>query len=89
MNHPTFHILKFISEQIVSISSIKNINYKFHEIAPPKCIIYKCIQKVVNFNVDDCKFKICDRNTKITKDTVEDICKLYYRTYDKIGFGQI
>jgi hypothetical protein len=89
MNHPTFHLLKFVSEQIVSILSIKNINYKFHEIDVAKCIIYKCIQKVVNFNVDDCKFKICDRNTNITKYTVEDICKLYYGAYDKIGFGQI
>jgi hypothetical protein len=86
MNHPTFHLLKFISEQIVLLLNLKNINYKFFEINNSKCIIYKCIQKVVKFNIDNCKLKVQDRNNGEIKDTIEDICKLYYDTYDRIGF---
>jgi hypothetical protein len=86
MNHPTFHLLKFISEQIVLLLNLKNINYKFFEIDNSKCIIYKCIQKVVKFNIDNCKLKLQDRNNGEIKDTIEDICKLYYDTYDRIGF---
>ena len=67
MNHPTYHLLKFVSEQIVLLLNLKNINYKHHEIDNSKCIIYKCIQKVVKFNVDDCKLKAIDRNTNTTK----------------------
>ena len=86
MNHPTFHLLKFISEQIAEILDLKIINYKFHEIDNAKCIIYKCIQKVVNFNVDACQLKNQDKHGGKTKHTIEDICKLYYNTYDRIGF---
>lgn len=86
MNHPTFHLLKFISEQVVLILSLKNINYKFFEIDNVKCIIYKCIQKVVKFNIDDCKFKIHNRNINIIKNTTEDICNMYYDTYDQIKY---
>lgn len=86
MNHPTFHLLKFISEQIVLLLNLQNINYKFFEIDNSKCIIYKCIQKVVKFNIDECKLKLQDRNNGEIKDTIEDICNLYYNTYNRIGF---
>ena len=86
MNHPTFHLLKFISEQIAEILDLKNVNYRFFEIDNAKCIIYKCIQKVVNFNIDDCKLKLQDRNNGEIKDTIEDMTKLYYDIYDRIGF---
>tara|TARA_B100000886_G_scaffold273238_1_gene197156 strand:+ start:212 stop:1063 length:852 start_codon:yes stop_codon:yes gene_type:complete len=86
MNHPTYHLLKFVSEQIVSILEFKNINYTFYEIDNAKCIIYKCIQKVVNFNIEECQLKIQDRHSGEIKSTIEDICKLYYDTYDRINF---
>lgn len=86
MNHPSYYLLKFISEQIVLLLSLKNINYKFYEIDNCKCIIYKCIQKVIKFNINECKLKIQDSNNGEIKDTIEDITKLYYDIYDRVGF---
>ncbi len=80
MNHPTSYLLRFISENIINILQIKHNNYRFYEIDNAKCIIYKCIQKVVNFRIDNCDFL-----TK-NKTNLLDICKLYYETYNRINF---
>ena len=87
MNHPTNYILGYISEKIVLILNLKNIKYRFYEIDNAKCIIYNCIQKVVNFNINNCELKIIDRDSGTKKKNIEDICKLYYDTYDRINFN--
>ena len=80
MNYSTSYLLRFISENIINILQIKYNNYRFYEFDNAKCIIYKCIQKVVNFKIDNCDFL-----TK-NKTNLLDICKLYYETYNKINF---
>jgi hypothetical protein len=81
MNHPTKYIIQFISEEIINILQIKNtINYNIDLLASPKCILYKCISKNVNFDIN--------KHTVLTKDftNVNEISKLYYDVYQKIGF---
>jgi hypothetical protein len=81
MNHPTKYVIQFICEQIIDILHINNtINYNIDILHNPKCILYKCISKNVNFNID---------NQSILTQNLTDIYKitqLYYDTYKEIGF---
>lgn len=76
MNHPSKYLLQFIAEQIVDHLKIINcINYNIDPLNNPKCILYKCIQNGVNFNIEDCK-PITSSN-----DNNYDIAKYYYTSY--------
>lgn len=85
MNHPTKYVIQYICEEIINILSLQNtINYQVDILgddSQPKCILYKCIQKSVNFNVDD--------HTPLTKNktNINEITQLYYDTYKEIGFS--
>ena len=82
MNHPTKFIIQFICEQIIDILQIENtINYNIDMLQNPKCILYKCISKNVNFDINN--------HTALTLGLtdVTDIVKLYYDTYKTIGFA--
>ena len=85
MNHPTKYVIQHICEEIINILKLPNtINYNIDMLASdsqPKCIIYKCIQNSVNFNIDN--------HTPLTqnKNNVNDITQLYYDTYKEIGFS--
>lgn len=82
MNHPTKYVIQFICEQIVSILQIKNtINYIVDILDNPKCILYKCIQKNVNFDINQCK-PLMNTETDINK-----ITQIYYDTYKEIGLS--
>ena len=77
MNHPTKYVLQNIGEQIIEIIKIKNtINYDLNTLDSTKCVIYKCIQNVVNFNINDCELLV-HNNSKI-----EEIVKIYYDSYN-------
>ena len=83
MNHPTKYVIQNIAEQILVILNIPNsMLYDLDILDQTKCIIYKCIQNVVNFNIDECKSKTHHFNNST------DIVKLYYDTYtsNKITF---
>ena len=79
MNHPTKYLLQFICEQIVSILKIKNtINYDIDVLSTgPKCIIYKCIQQNVNFDIS------LHLPLLLQKKDLYEITQLYYDTYRK------
>lgn len=81
MNHPTKYVIQYICEKIVDILKIENtINYNIDILAGTKCILYKCIAKNVNFDIeshDILTLGISDIN-KITQ--------LYYDTYKEIGY---
>jgi hypothetical protein len=79
MNHPTKYVIQFICEQIINILQIQNsIDYKIDILNTPKCILYKCISKNVNFNINKEEVLTLDiRNIK-------EITQLYYDTYKKI-----
>jgi hypothetical protein len=81
MNHPTKYVIQYICEKIIKILNIHNtINYNVDALTNPRCIIYKCIQKNVNFDIT--------QHTLLTKDKTDlnDIVQLYYDTYKSIGF---
>jgi hypothetical protein len=76
MNHPTKYLLQHICHQIINVSNIKNtINYDIDPLDYCKCILYKSIQKVVNFNIDECTPFLFNKINNY------DIIKLYYDTY--------
>jgi hypothetical protein len=83
MNHPTKVVIQYICEQIINILNIKNtMNYEIDTFgAGCRCILYKCISKVVKFNIND-HSPLWSNNT--TNDT---ITKLYYDTYKEIGYA--
>ena len=81
MNHPTKFIIQFICEQIIQILNIDNtIDYNIDTLNFIKCIIYKCIQKVVNFDISDFKPLTCE------KQDIKEITELYYNAYRNNGF---
>lgn len=90
MNHPTKHLLYFISNNISNIllkyNIIININYNIDVLSDPKCIIYKCIQNVVNFNIDE----HLPFSHKINKSTdLNIITNSYYNIYKNTDFNNI
>ena len=80
MNHPTKYVFQYISEQIINYLHISNnIDYNIDTLNNQKCIIYKCIQKNVNFNISEC-IPLLNGLTDINL-----IVKQYYEEYKKIS----
>ena len=81
MNHPTKYLIQYICLEIIRILHIPNtIDYDKDVLNNPKCIIYKAIQKNVNFDIKEYE-------PSLSKETdIKKIVKLYYDTYKKIGF---
>jgi len=81
MNHPTKYVIQNLCEQIIVILNINNtIKYNIDILDNYKSILYKCIEKVVNFKLDDYKPSV----NETTNDY--DITQLYYKSYQEIGF---
>ena len=80
MNHPSKHVLQFVCESILHLLNIPNttINYEIDPLSSTKCIIYKCIQPCVFFDINKCDISMYKSNN------VQDICKLYYNVYNEI-----
>jgi hypothetical protein len=80
MNHPTNFVIQYICEEIINILLFPNtINYTIDILSSPKCILYKCIQKNVNFNIDNHKPSTLD------KQNIYEISQLYYNTYKDLN----
>ena len=80
MNHPTKYIIEFICEEIIKYLQItNNINYDIDLLNGTKCILYKCISKNINFDINNHSV-LTSNNTDINK-----ITQLYYDTYKEIG----
>ena len=76
MNHPTKFIFQYLSQEIINYLNIPNtINYDIDPLAHTKCILYACIQSVVEFDISECSFSLCDRHG------VLPITNFYYNTY--------
>ena len=80
MNHPSKYVLQFVCESILDLLDITNttINYDTDPLSSTKCIMYKCIQPCVFFDIMKCQPSMY----KTTN--VQDICKLYYNVYNEI-----
>ena len=84
MNHPTKYLIQFICEKIINILKIQNtIDYDIDPLDYAKCILYKCISKNVNFNIEKYIPLTLGYNDNY------NITQLYYDTYKKIGFSCI
>jgi hypothetical protein len=89
MNHPTKYLIQYICLEIIKILQIPNtINYEVDQLNNPKCILYKCIQKNVNFDIKNHKSLLSIKLKTITKDYINnyDIVNLYYDIYKRINF---
>jgi hypothetical protein len=81
MNHPTKYLMQYICEEIIRILQLPNtINYEVDVLANPRCPLYKCIQKCVNFDINEYK------PLTLGKTSIIEITHLYYDTYKEIGF---
>jgi len=55
-NHPSKHLLQFIALEIVKILNLPNtINRQLDHFSLDRYILYSCIQKIVHFDVEQCK----------------------------------
>lgn len=80
MNHPSKFLLQFICEKINTILNIdNNIDYSIDPLNKVRCILYKCLESVVTFDIN--KYGIITNN--VTDPFL--ITKLYFETYDKIN----
>ena len=79
MNHPTKILLQYICYEIIKKLNLKNsINHEIDPLNEPKCILYKCIQNIVNFDISNHDISLCGNND------IHSIVKLYYDTYKSI-----
>jgi hypothetical protein len=80
VNHPTKYIFHHISKEILQITGLSDsINYDIDILSDDqRPILYKSIQQVVTFNVDEHIPKICNTTG------ARDIVKLYYDIYRTI-----
>jgi hypothetical protein len=76
MNHPSKHVFHHVVDQIKKVLNIDENN----EVDPLRDdyrgILYRCIQKVVEFNIEEEKPKLLDINDP------RMIVEQYYKTYD-------
>ena len=81
MNHPSKYLIQSICENIIQILNIPNtINYNIDFFNHTRCILYKCIQKKVNFNITEYTPLILNNSD------IRDIINLYYNTYKNINY---
>jgi len=80
MNHPSKYLLQFVGESILNLLDIPTttINYDADPLSSTKCIIYKCIQPCVFFDINKCEPYMYKTNN------IQDICELYYNSYNEI-----
>ena len=79
INHPTKILLQYVCHQIIYLLNLQNsINYDIDPLNYVRCILYKCIKNVVNFEIDNIKPYLLDE-TKIEK-----IVEMYYNSYSSL-----
>ena len=55
-NHPSKHLLQFIALEIIKLLQLPNtINTNLDPFSNDRYILYSCIQKMVHFNISQCK----------------------------------
>lgn len=80
-NHPTKDVLQFVGERIIELLRLPyTINYTIDPLWYTQPIIYRCVQKAVNFKIEN-------ESTLIDgiKYSIQDVIQLYYNTYSKHG----
>jgi hypothetical protein len=87
MNHPTKHIFHYIIEKIINILNIADYNdYNVDPLAfSDRGILYKCIEKCVNFDINE----YIPRLSKYNLETKEEIINKYIEIYKEIDLKSI
>jgi len=63
-NHPSKYLLQYIAREIIKILNIEDtINYDLDPFNKDRYILYKCIQKMVNFNIKNYTPLVNNKNT--------------------------
>jgi len=76
INHPSKILFHYICEKIVDILNIDNtIDYEIDVLNHTRCILYKCIQKIVCFNIEDYSPFLYEESN------IKDIADKYYNKY--------
>lgn len=77
-NHPSKYLLQFIAKEIIKGLNIEDtINYDLDPFDNDRYILYKCIQNIVDFNVDDHKPSINNKTT---------VKEIYEMTLNSLSF---
>lgn len=89
-NHPSKYVLQYNCNKIIEI--LKKyllidycINYDIDPLNGIQCIIYKCVQKCVNFDINNYVPSI-NLPPYLMLSGINETIELYYKTYDKINF---
>lgn len=86
MNHPSYNLFKYICNKTLKILNLKNYinSFSFYDplsyLHPP---LYRCIQKVVEFDISKYRPNINNKNN------IDDIINMYlekYNTYNNIHY---
>jgi len=84
MNHPTKYLMQFICTKILEILE-ENLNFIDLDIDPlylnERGIIYKCIQNIVQFDINDYTPQL----SKYNINNINDVVDTYYNTYNKFN----
>lgn len=80
-NHPTKDVFQFVSERIVDLLQLPHaIDYNIDPLDYTQCIVYGCVQKNINFKIEN-KFTVINKN----KYSIQEAVQLYYDAYSKHG----
>lgn len=85
VNHPTKYLFHDIAEKIINYLNLpQKIDYSIDPLHfNQRGILYKCIQNVVNFNLNNSEYKPHLYDYKL--EDSKDIIQKYYDTYDNIN----
>jgi hypothetical protein len=89
MNHPTKYTIQYVCSHIMDVFGFENnidymIDYEADILNNPKCILYSCIQKKVNFDIDKYNQSINIWNNKNMN--LKTATELYYIVYHKMKY---
>jgi hypothetical protein len=89
MNHPSKYTIQNVCSHLMDVFEFENnidymIDYEGDFLNNPKCILYKCIQKNINFDIDKYNQSIDIWNNKNIN--IKKATELYYLEYHKLGY---
>lgn len=88
MNHPTKYLMQYICKKILQELG-KDTNFIDLNVDPlfsnERGILYKCLQKVVDFNINDYTPQL----SKFNANNINHIVKVYYETYNKLDITKL
>jgi hypothetical protein len=87
INHPTKYLFHFIALEVLKILNDNNItiNYEIDILKNERCILYKCLENCVNFDLNE----FTPRLSKYNETNIDKIINIYYDFYNTINKEQL